>query len=100
MTDNTILEMSMTLAQRRSSEGPSKRSLDTRRVQGQLELVQRLQKPKLLSDMRAFKAANPGALFQDFWYCYHCCELVGSYETQQGVRGYPDYRCNARLLVN
>ena len=39
-------------------------------TQGQLIIAQRLQKPKLLSDMRAFKAANPGAVFQDFinWY--------------------------------
>ena len=35
-----------------------------------LLIAHRLQKPKLLSDMKAFKAANPGAVFQDFisWY--------------------------------
>jgi len=31
-----------------------------------LEIIHRLQKPKLLSDASAFKAANPGAIFQDF----------------------------------
>ena len=33
-------------------------------------IPQRLQHSKLLSDMRSFKAANPGAIFQDFvnWY--------------------------------
>jgi len=39
-------------------------------VRNRLELVQRFEKPKLKSDMSAFKAANPGAVFQDFtgWY--------------------------------
>ena len=39
-------------------------------VQKRLEIAYRLQKPRLLSDMNAFKAANPGAIFQDFvsWY--------------------------------
>jgi Rab3 GTPase-activating protein catalytic subunit len=35
-----------------------------------LEVAHRLLKPKLLSDMQCFKAANPGATFHDFvtWY--------------------------------
>jgi len=39
-------------------------------LNARLLIAQRLQKPKLLSDMRSFKAANPGAVFQDFvnWY--------------------------------
>lgn len=39
-------------------------------IQSRIGLSQRLQKPKLLSDMSAFKAANPGAVFEDFvtWY--------------------------------
>ena len=39
-------------------------------IQKRLEIACRLQKPRLLSDMKAFKAANPGAIFQDFvtWY--------------------------------
>lgn len=39
-------------------------------IQSRIAISQRLQKPKLLSDMSSFKAANPGALFEDFvlWY--------------------------------
>ena len=39
-------------------------------MQHRIMLAERLQKPKLLSDMCAFKAANPGSVFQDFinWY--------------------------------
>lgn len=39
-------------------------------VKHRMEVAQRLQKPKLLSDMMSFKAANPHAVFQDFvtWY--------------------------------
>jgi Rab3 GTPase-activating protein catalytic subunit len=39
-------------------------------IRERLEIAYRLQKPKLLSDMNAFKGANPGAIFQDFvsWY--------------------------------
>ena len=39
-------------------------------LKGRLELAQRLQKPKLLSDMSSFKAANPKCALDDFtkWY--------------------------------
>lgn len=39
-------------------------------VARRLEVAHLLQKPKLLADMRAFMAANPGAIFADFvaWY--------------------------------
>eukprot|EP00594_Rhizosolenia_setigera_P005743 CAMPEP_0178940516 /NCGR_PEP_ID=MMETSP0789-20121207/856_1 /TAXON_ID=3005 /ORGANISM="Rhizosolenia setigera, Strain CCMP 1694" /LENGTH=1052 /DNA_ID=CAMNT_0020619571 /DNA_START=494 /DNA_END=3652 /DNA_ORIENTATION=+ len=39
-------------------------------VDSRILIAQRIQKPKLLSDMKAFKAANPDALFEDFlnWY--------------------------------
>jgi len=39
-------------------------------IQSRIAISQRLQKPKLLSDMSSFKAANPGAVFEDFvlWY--------------------------------
>ena len=39
-------------------------------IKSRIDLAQRLQKPKLLSDMSSFKAANPGAVFEDFvrWY--------------------------------
>jgi Rab3 GTPase-activating protein catalytic subunit len=35
-------------------------------IRERIEVSQRLQKPKLLSDMSAFKAANHGAVFEDF----------------------------------
>jgi Rab3 GTPase-activating protein catalytic subunit len=46
------------------------RSCDVVKIQDRLEIAHRLQRPKLLSDMRAFQAANPGSVFQDFinWY--------------------------------
>jgi len=39
-------------------------------IQDRIKIAQRLQKPKLLSDMSSFKAANQGAVFEDFvrWY--------------------------------
>ncbi len=39
-------------------------------LKGRLELAQRFQRPKLLSDMSAFKAANPKCTLDDFtkWY--------------------------------
>ena len=47
---------------------PSDRRISS--IQERLEVAHRFQRPKLLSDMRAFKAANPTASFQDFqkWY--------------------------------
>ena len=43
---------------------------DSNSIDNRIEFIQRLQKPKLVSDMSAFRAANPGAVFQDFmsWY--------------------------------
>ncbi|KAL3787814.1 hypothetical protein HJC23_003563 [Cyclotella cryptica] len=39
-------------------------------IRDRIQIAQRLQKPKLVSDMAAFKAANQGAVFEDFvsWY--------------------------------
>jgi len=39
-------------------------------IKSRIAIAQRLQKPKLLSDMAAFKSANHGAVFEDFvqWY--------------------------------
>ena len=39
-------------------------------IKDRIAIAQRLQKPKLLSDMSSFKAANPSAVFDDFvgWY--------------------------------
>jgi Rab3 GTPase-activating protein catalytic subunit len=66
LTDDVIAERRMML---------SRAQLETTRatdqvIQRRLEISYRLQKPKLLSDMCAFKAANPGSVFQDFinWY--------------------------------
>ena len=69
LTDDLILERRMMLSEEYfASEMVNK---DARvPVQKRLEIAYRLQKPRLLSDMNAFKAANPGAIFQDFvsWY--------------------------------
>lgn len=64
VTDDVILERRMMLS---SQRGPSSAKL---KVSDRIEIAHRLQKPKLLSDMRSFKAANPGAVFTDFinWY--------------------------------
>ena len=64
VTDDIILERRMMLARQRS---PTSKVL---KVHDRIEIAHRLQKPKLLSDMRAFKAANPGSIFSDFinWY--------------------------------
>ena len=39
-------------------------------IKSRIAVAQRLQRPKLLSDMSSFKAANHGAVFEDFvrWY--------------------------------
>ena len=39
-------------------------------IKSRIAIAQRLQRPKLLSDMSSFKAANHGAVFEDFvrWY--------------------------------
>lgn len=66
LTDDVILERRIMLARGRG-DGKKSRSI---KIDEQIEISQRLQKPKLLGDMQAFKAANPGAVFQDFvgWY--------------------------------
>lgn len=64
LTDDFILERRMIL-----STHDTDQSLNDN-IRSRVEIAHRLQKPKLRSDMRAFKAANPGAVFQDFvtWY--------------------------------
>ena len=66
LTDDIILERRMMLSERCSTDEKEQTLLLHKR----LEIAYRLQKPRLLSDMKAFKAANPGAVFQDFvsWY--------------------------------
>lgn len=58
LTDDVIAERRLLLSSSSAS------------VLQRVEIAHRLQRPKLLSDMRAFKAANPGSVFQDFisWY--------------------------------
>lgn len=65
LTDDLILERRMMLSSQ-SDTDPSFMG----NIQSRVSIAHRLQKPKLLSDMMAFKAANPGAVFQDFimWY--------------------------------
>lgn len=63
LTDDVIAERRLVFLQQSSY----KASIT---IEQRLEIAQRFQKPKLLSDMRSFKAANPGATFRDFigWY--------------------------------
>ena len=59
LTDDLLIERREMLADTSSN------AIETR-----IEVAHRLQKPKLVNDMCAFRAANPGAVFQDFtsWY--------------------------------
>jgi Rab3 GTPase-activating protein catalytic subunit len=65
LTDDVIAERHTMLS--RDCE-PSRSHQNS--VYKRLEISYRLQKPKLLSDMAAFKAANPGSIFQDFLFWY------------------------------
>jgi hypothetical protein len=64
VTDDVALERRIMLAN--SCEGVERRGA----LQTRLEISQRMQKAKLLSDMSAFKAANPRCTIDDFtrWY--------------------------------
>ncbi len=59
LTDDLIIERRKMIADNRSNS-----------IENRIEIAIRLQKPKLLADMCAFKAANPNAVFHDFtrWY--------------------------------
>eukprot|EP00934_Nitzschia_sp_Nitz4_P008440 Nitzschia sp. Nitz4//scaffold49_size126201//67010//71320//NITZ4_003646-RA/size126201-processed-gene-0.98-mRNA-1//-1//CDS//3329553161//8430//frame0 len=65
MTDDLVLERKHMLASEKRESEERKTVLTAR-----INLAHRLQEPKLLSDMSAFKAANPNATFDDFtgWY--------------------------------
>jgi hypothetical protein len=65
LTDDLVLERKHMLASERR-DGESRKSV----LEARLKLAHRLQKPKLLSDMSAFKAANPNCTIDDFtrWY--------------------------------
>lgn len=64
VTDDVALERRIMLAN--SVDGGDKRGV----LQSRLEIAHRLQRPKLVSDMCAFKAANPKCTLDDFtkWY--------------------------------
>eukprot|EP00980_Cylindrotheca_fusiformis_P003213 scaffold732_cov114-Cylindrotheca_fusiformis.AAC.1 len=66
LTDDVVLERKVMLSDRGETNQKKKQSA----LQSRLDVAQRLQKPKLLSDMCAFKAANPGCSIDDFtrWY--------------------------------
>jgi len=66
LTDDIIHERKLMLSQH--WKAPNRTSKKT--LQFRIGVAQRLQKPKLLSDMCSFQSANPGALFSDFvnWY--------------------------------
>ena len=65
LTDDVIAERRMMLSRHFDPSEARQHGVHKR-----MEISYRLQKPKLLSDMSAFKAANPGSIFQDFinWY--------------------------------
>lgn len=68
ITDDVILQYRLMVGDQANDDNNNESrsaNLSTR-----ISIAHRLQKPKLLSDMCAFKAANPGAVFQDFinWY--------------------------------
>ncbi len=56
--------------QKKLMASKSSRNEEKVSIQSRIAISQRLQKPKLLSDMSSFKAANPDAIFEDFvlWY--------------------------------
>jgi Rab3 GTPase-activating protein catalytic subunit len=64
LTDDVIAERRLMLTR----QGDDERKSST--IQQQLEIVHRILKPKLFSDMQSFKAANPCSTFHDFvtWY--------------------------------
>ncbi|KAL3944147.1 MAG: hypothetical protein SGBAC_001794 [Bacillariaceae sp.] len=66
LTDDVVLERRTMLVDR-GEKSEKKRQVA---LQSRLDIAQRLQKPKLQSDMCAFKAANPGSKLDDFasWY--------------------------------
>ena len=59
LTDDIVAQR-QDMMRRQTGDNPSAT------IKRRIEIAQRLQKPKLLSDMQAFKAANPGAIFGDF----------------------------------
>jgi len=63
LTDDVIAQRRLMLRRQQGTKASSS-------VKQRIDVAQRLQRPKLFSDMQAFKAANPGCTFEDFvnWY--------------------------------
>ncbi|CAJ1961959.1 unnamed protein product [Cylindrotheca closterium] len=83
LTDDIVVERRTMLADRgEKSEKKRQAALLSR-----LDIAQRLQKPKLYSDMCAFKAANPGSKLDDFakWYG-NPADPLSDYTNQQHSR--------------
>ena len=59
LTDDVIAQRRLMMSRQKSVKASAT-------IKHRIEVAQRLQHPKLLSDMQAFKAANPGAVFEDF----------------------------------
>jgi hypothetical protein len=70
LTDDLVLEKRVILSDRMAGNSINNIKKQQALLASRLEVAQRLQKSKLLSDMCAFKAANPGANLDDFtkWY--------------------------------
>lgn len=65
LTDDLVMERKHMLASEQR-QGESRKAV----LEARIKLAHRLQRPKLLSDMSAFKAANPNSTIDDFtrWY--------------------------------
>jgi Rab3 GTPase-activating protein catalytic subunit len=81
LTDDVISERRTMLLRQKAGKASTT-------IRQRLEVAHRLQRPKLLSDMRSFKAANPGAVFEDFvgWYG-NPSDPLESYHEQSDVLG-------------
>ena len=79
LTDELVLE------RRRMLEANEGNVSDA--IKNRIEAAHMLQKPKLKSDMSAFKAANPGAVFQDFitWYG-NPSNILAQYEDDENIK--------------
>ncbi len=64
LTDDLLLKRRLMVSSNNNHEK------STKNIASRINIAHRLQQPKLKSDMSSFKAANPGAVFQDFinWY--------------------------------
>lgn len=84
LTDDVIAERLLILSRQNREPGIAT-------MQQRLQIAHHFQKPKLLSDMRSFKAANPGATFDDFtkWYGNpgDCLSFLGKFMSIENADG-------------